>query len=256
MIFSGYHLDRSTPIPLYYQLKGFLLEEIKNGTYPVGSCIPTELEIKERFQISRTTIRQAINSLVQEGWLERKSSKGTFVTNPRGNSIPGFIRTFEPFYRQVKKTGKSASTELLDLKVMNASEEQAALLEINPNERLIYIFRRRFADSVPLVLIENYLPYSMCSFILSHDFEQESLHEILSQRPETAPYLVRNIISAEKSTQNDSELLSIPAGSPVLSFQTLSRTAGNRLIDLAFSRYQGELSKYEVELCQQSIQQP
>lgn len=256
MIFSGYHLDRSTPIPLYYQLKGFLLEEIKNGTYPVGSCIPTELEIKERFNISRTTIRQAINSLVQEGWLERKSSKGTFVTTPRSNRIPGYIRTFEPFYQQVKKTGKTASTELLDLKIINASEEQAALLEINPNEKLIYMFRRRFADSVPLVLIENYLPYSMCSFILSHDFEKESLHEILSQRPETMPYLVRNIISAEKSALNDSELLSIPVGSPVLNFQTISRTADNRLVDHAFSRYQGELNKYEVELCQQSIQQP
>lgn len=253
MIFSGYHLDRSTPIPLYYQLKGFLLEEIKNGTYPVGSCIPTELEIKERFHISRTTIRQAINSLVQEGWLERKSSKGTFVTIPAGNRAPGFIRTFEPFYQQVEKTGKTASTELLDLKIINATEEQAVLLEMNPGDKLIYISRRRFADSVPVVLIENYLPYSMCSFILSHDFEKESLHEILSQRPESMPYLVRNIISAEQSAQQDSELLNIPVGSPILSFQTISRTMDNRLVDYAFSRYQGELNKYEVELCQQSI---
>ena len=74
MIFANYRLDRSTPIPLYYQLKGFILQEIQNGTYPVGSCIPTEMEIRDRFNLSRTTIRQAISELVQEGRLERRTS--------------------------------------------------------------------------------------------------------------------------------------------------------------------------------------
>ena len=83
MIFANYRLDRSTPIPLYYQLKGFILQEIQNGTYPVGSCIPTEMEIRDRFNLSRTTIRQAISELVQEGRLERRTSKGTFVTLPK-----------------------------------------------------------------------------------------------------------------------------------------------------------------------------
>ena len=71
-------LDKNVPIPLYYQLKRLILEDIENGTYPIGSDIPTELQLSEMFDISRTTVRQAITELVQEGRLYRVKSKGTF----------------------------------------------------------------------------------------------------------------------------------------------------------------------------------
>lgn len=250
MILANYHLDRSTPIPLYYQLKGFLLQEIQNGTYPVGSCIPTELEIQERFGLSRTTIRQAISELVQEGWLERRTSKGTFVIDSHKKQSSSNIRSFEPFYQQVKETGRTARTELLDLKIIIADEKQADWLNLSPGDKLIYLARRRYADDIPLVTLRNYLPYSRCSFILSHNFEKESLYEILSQRTETAPYLVKNIISAEEASAEDAELLHIPYGKPILSFRTISKTRDDTLIDYAFSRYHGELNKYEVEVRQ------
>ncbi|MCI9068829.1 MAG: UTRA domain-containing protein, partial [Lachnospiraceae bacterium] len=95
----------------------------------------------------------------------------------------------------------------------------------------------------------NYIPYSLCSYILSHDFEKESLYEILSQKPETAPCMVKNIISAEEATARDAELLGVSPGKPLLNFCTISRTRDNRLIDYAFSRYHGEFCKYEVEVC-------
>lgn len=248
MIFANYRLDRSTPIPLYYQLKGFILQEIQNGTYPVGSCIPTEMEIRDRFSLSRTTIRQAVSELVQEGWLERRTSKGTFVTLPRENHPSNNIRSFEPFYQQVSKTGKTARTELLDLKVIPANSQQAGWLELSPGDKIIYLFRRRFADDLPLVTLQNYIPYSLCSYILSHDFETESLYEILSQKQETAPCLVKNIISTEEASARDSELLNISPGKPVLNFCTISRTRSNIIIDYAFSRYHGDFCKYEVEV--------
>ncbi len=76
-------IDKSIPIPLYFQLKTLIMDEIKNGTYKVGNPIPTEKELSETFQISRTTVQQAITELVQEGWLYRIKSKGTFVSQPK-----------------------------------------------------------------------------------------------------------------------------------------------------------------------------
>ncbi len=251
MIFANYRLDRSTPIPLYYQLKGFILQEIQNGTYPVGSCIPTEMEIRDRFNLSRTTIRQAISELVQEGRLERRTSKGTFVTLPKEKLPSNNIRSFEPFYQQVNKAGKTARTELLDLKVISANKTQAGWLELAPGDKIIYLSRRRFADDTPLVTLQNYIPYSLCSYILSHDFEKESLYEILSQKSETAPCMVKNIISAEEATARDAELLGVSPGKPLLNFCTISRTQDNLIIDYAFSRYHGDFCKYEVEVCRE-----
>ena len=76
-------LDKNVPVPLYFQLKTLILDEIKNGSYKSGELIPTENEISEMFDISRTTVRQAITELVHDGQLYRIKSKGTFVANPK-----------------------------------------------------------------------------------------------------------------------------------------------------------------------------
>ena len=86
-------LDKTTPVPLYFQLKELIMAEIKNGTYPKDSAIPTEKELSDMFDISRTTVRQAIAEMVQEGWLYRVKSKGTFVSQPKINQ--DFIQKLE-----------------------------------------------------------------------------------------------------------------------------------------------------------------
>lgn len=247
MIFENYHLDRSIPIPLYYQLKGFILSDIQNGTYPIGSCIPTELEIQKRFQISRTTIRQAITELVQEGWLERQTSKGTYVTSPPNS--PDYIKDFEPFYQQISKTGKTPSTELLNLNISEATAEIAAYLDISPGEKVIFLSRKRFADNIPIVTSTIYLPYSLCYFILGQNLEKESLHELLSQHPDTKITHVRNIITAETATSEDAQLLQTTLNAPILCFHTTCRTSSGVVCSYTCSRYLGTLSQYQVDVC-------
>ena len=116
-------LDKTTPVPLYFQLKELIMAEIKNGTYPKDSVIPTEKELSEMFDISRTTVRQAIAELVQEGWLYRVKSKGTFVSQPKINQ--DFIQKLESYNDQIRRTGRTPRTEVLDFKVMKASQEVA-----------------------------------------------------------------------------------------------------------------------------------
>lgn len=80
-------IDKSIPIPLYFQLKTLIMDEIKNGTYKVGNPIPTEKELSETFHISRTTVRQAITELVQEGWLYRIKARVLLYHNRRSVKI-------------------------------------------------------------------------------------------------------------------------------------------------------------------------
>ena len=104
-------IDKSIPIPLYFQLKKLILSEIKEGNYRSGELIPTEKEISDAFQISRTTVRQAITELVQEGWLYRVKSKGTFVAQPKISQ--DYIRKIESFNNQIFRLGMTPSTEVL-----------------------------------------------------------------------------------------------------------------------------------------------
>ncbi|MFQ7452758.1 MAG: GntR family transcriptional regulator [Flavonifractor plautii] len=94
-------LDKDVPIPLYFQLEKLILEEIDNGNYPVGSMIPTEMELSQMFGISRTTVRQAISDLVREEHLYRIKSKGTFVAHPK--LVQGFIQSIQSFDDDVRK---------------------------------------------------------------------------------------------------------------------------------------------------------
>jgi GntR family transcriptional regulator len=225
-----------------------LLDEIQKGSYPVGSTIPTETEISDIFQISRSTVRQAIAELAQEGWLDRKTSKGTFVTRPQKNV--SLIRSFEPFYQQVAKSGKRPRTELLRMSVIEAGETIASDLGVDPSSKIISMFRKRYADNVPMVTMQNYLPYSLCSFILSHNFEQESLYEVLMQSSEYRNTVTKTFISAQNANAEDAELLCVKLGSPILHFNTITKVENDGIINFGLSRYRGDMNEFEIDVSQ------
>ncbi len=238
-------LDKSTPIPLYFQLKSIILNDIKDNHFTVGDAIPTENELVEYYHISRSTVRQAISELVQEGWLTRKASKGTFVTKPEQNS--SYIRSFEPFYQQVSKLGKVARTELIDLNVITPTPEIAEKLNLTPEQKVISMFRRRFADDIPMVTFQNYIPYDLCSFILSYDFKTHSLYELLMTNESTKISNTKTIVSAMNATSEDIALLNVKVNTPMLYFHNVSTTADGTVIDYAFAHYRGDLNKFEFE---------
>ncbi len=238
-------LDKSTRIPLYFQLKNIILNDIQNNCFLVGDAIPTENELVEFYHISRSTVRQAISELVQEGWLTRKASKGTFVTKPEQRS--SYIRSFEPFYRQISRLGKTPRTELIDLNVITPSPEIAASLNLSGGQKVISMFRRRFADDIPMVTFQNYIPYDLCSFILSYDFKTHSLYELLMNNASTQIANTKTIVSAMNATTQDIELLNIKVNTPMLCFHNISTTADGTIVDYAFAHYRGDLNKFEFD---------
>lgn len=240
------NLDRSIPIPLYYQLKTILLNKIQNGVYPEGTCIPTEIQLAESLEISRSTVRQAVAELVQEGWLERKISKGTFVCHPP-EIRTSYIRSFEPFYQQIRRQGKTPRTELLEMKVIEASPALAEAMGLKTGDKVISMFRRRFSDDDPMVSIHNHLPWETCGFVMGHDFKTESLYEIMTQEKESRPVRTRTIVCAERADTKDVELLKIKLGAPILSFQTISYNEDGKIVDYATSHYRGDYNKFEID---------
>lgn len=239
-------LNRSIPTPLYYQLKCILLNSIKNGEIAENETIPTEVELQKMFNISRATIRQAISELVQEGWLDRKTSKGTFVLRP--DKQVSHFHAFEPFHQQVKKLGKVAKTELQSLKIIEAQDFLAQEMQLQPSDKIISMFRVRFADDEPMVTIHNYLPFSLCDFILSHDFKTESLYEILMGNDQTTIETTKTIISAALPTIEDHQLLHAQMDMPILSCNTIARSYSGVIIDFAYSHYRGDMNRFEIDV--------
>ena len=239
-------LDKNTPIPLYFQLEKLILEEIENGAYPAGSMIPTEKELSEIFGISRTTVRQAIADLVRREQLYRIKSKGTFVSKPKINQ--GFIQSIQSFDEDLRNEGRNPSTQVLALKPVLLPEEIAFQMGIAPGTEAVYLYRKRCADGEPIVRVETYLPYDLCSFTLEHDFTSESLYQVLSEREDTRVTHIIRTCEAKLANTDDVAVLNMKRGRPIHYFISVGRNRAGRIIEYSIARYRGDQSKFRVEL--------
>ncbi len=239
-------LDKTTPIPLYYQLKQILLDAIKRGDYPVDSLIPTEKELSEMFQISRTTVRQAITEMVQEGWLYRIASKGTFVA--RLKIKQDFIKRLETFNEQIERTGCKPSTELLKLEVVDMPLSIRDHFNLAEKGRYVYLYRRRFADDDPIVTVETWLPYERCAFVLEHDFAVESLYKVLAEKDVTRVFHVTRILEAVPANSRDVGTLNLRRGNPIQLSTTIGYNRADEPVEYSIARYRGDRNRFEVDL--------
>lgn len=240
-------IDRSVPIPMYYQLKELILSEIQQGHYKTGDPIPTEKEISELFQLSRTTVRQAIAELVQEGWLYRVKSKGTFVDHPK---IPqNFIRKVESYNNAVMRMGMTPSSRVLKLEPKKASQIAPAIAEalrLKNSDKVIYLERIRMADEEPIVIGRTWLPYASCHFLLEHDFNSEQLYPLLALTDRTRIFRIERLVEAVAATAEDARLLQIKKGAPIQFFTSVGYNAYEEPIEYTFSRYRGDRNTFEV----------
>src|SRR5699024_10212385 len=239
-------LDKSIPVPLYYQLKEKLLSDIKNGDYKLGDAIPTEKDLSSMFVISRTTVRQAINELVQEGWLYREKSKGTFVTKPKINQ--SFVQALGSFNEQMEKLGKRPSTQLLELKVISVPDCVLNKLNLNKNDKVIYMHRKRYADEIPIVMVETFLPYNKCQFILDYDLENFSLYPLLRNYEKTEIHKIHRYIEAVIAEDYDVDNLNISVNNAIQLFTSIAYSAYEEPIEYSIARYRGDQNVFEVTI--------
>lgn len=245
VMIENHILDKSIPIPLYYQLKTIINSEIEQGNYKTHDAIPTEEELISQFNVSRTTVRQAITELVQEGRLYRIKSKGTFVAQNKIDQ--DFIIRLESFNDQMSRLGKAPSSEVLDFRLGVAPANVAAALQIAENSPIVFLQRRRYADSTPVVIQKVYLPSPGCDFVLGHDMSTESLYGILeSGGTAYKVHHVRRVAEAIKAPQAIARQLGIKTGDPILFFDSVAYNAAGAPIEYTRAYYRGDSSKFEV----------
>src|SRR5690349_24653199 len=170
------HLDRSSPVPLYFQVATRLQELIEKGEIGVGSRIENEVDLAERLGVSRPTTRRAIQYLVERGMLVRKRGVGTQVVHPKVRR-PVELSSLSD---DLSAGDRAPRTEVLDLRVVPASEEVAAALELLPGTEVTWIERLRHAAGEPLALMHNAIPRDVLR-PTEADLAANGLYELLRQ---------------------------------------------------------------------------
>ncbi len=165
-------------VPLYCKLAEQLDEQIKNGTLKKGEKIPSERELCEIYNVSRMTVRLAIDELDRQGKIEKIQGKGTFVLN---TSIVQNLNNVYSFSKEMEKQGKISSTKILKREIMAANYSIASHLGINENDQVVYLERLRLAEDVAVMVEKAWFPYHPYEFLLSIDFSRKGLYKTLEE---------------------------------------------------------------------------
>lgn len=243
---GGIRLDKSVPVPLYYQLKQQILERILSGELAVDEQIPNEIDLVSALSVSRSTVRQAVSELVSEGYLLRVKSKGTFVSRPKLDE--GFFQILESFNSEMLGKGLKPSTQVLELKAVPGVEKINRRLGITSDAPLVCLRRLRFADGEPVVYLETYLPHGRFAGLLDEDFTSQSLYSLLETKYRARVVKASREIEAVLATPEEARYLRIPRNSAVCLVKTMAYLSGDVPVEYSVARYRGDRNKFSVEL--------
>lgn len=235
-------LDRSGPVPLYFQVASSLERAITDGVLPPGSRLENEVALGERLGLSRPTIRRAIQELVDKGLLVRRRGIGTQVVHGRVTRNVEFTSLYE----DLERSGQSPETRLLSAETRPADESAAELLGVAVGRPTLFLRRLRLADGVPLALLENTLPEPFVT-IDTDSLTRHGLYQVLRSRG-VAMRVAKQSIGARQATADEARLLDMPELSAVL---TMNRTAfdnSGRAVEFGRHCYRPDLYSFEITL--------
>lgn len=214
----------SSKMPLHQQLYVDLRSKIQSGEWKPGDLIPAESALTQSYNMSRITVRTALDHLVKDGFIDRFAGRGSFVKAAK----PEERQCLTSFTDQVLNSGRTPSTKLIKLERFKHSEKS---LPFATGETIVMIERLRLINGEPAVLMRSYLPERFVPDIQASHFEetgrQQSLLYILEQFFGIALDKGEETIAATCVGQEDASLLSLPEGDAIVEKICLVRNLKN-----------------------------
>lgn len=230
-------------IPLYFQLKEYLLKEIKEN-YPAGSLLPSEGEIEQKYGVSRITVRKAIEELSREGIVIKKQGKGTFVQEEKilydANIIGSLTQRLEAQKHQLQ----TKSIEYLTI------TEAHHVKELLGCDTLLCIKRFRILDGIPFAIMLNYIDATNVPNI-QEAFDIESLYTFYTQQYGITFHYAEETVGAKAATKAHSRQLELPPGTPLLSLQRLSYNKKHKPIEYSDIVIRSDMYQHKIILLPQ-----
>ncbi len=237
--------NRSLSTPLYHQIRDSLREELRDESLRPGERIPSEAELSQRYRVSRITVKQAIQSLVQEGLLYRLQGKGTFVARPK---VEHSLNRLTSFSQQMMDRGMKPSTRMLETEIVAARGRVREALAVADGTLVTKIRRLRLADGEIMGAQTAYVPVDLCPDLIDSLGEDMSLYEVLRTRYQLIPSRALENYTAITLDPYDARLLEVPEGSPALYAERMTYLPDNRTLEYVVSILRADRYKLYVEL--------
>lgn len=233
------------PTPLYDQLKEILRQEIAKGAYRPEEQLPSETQLVQRYNISRTTVRQALNDLVNEGILYRRQGKGTFVAPPK---IEQELVRLTDFVEDMAQAGLNPSSKVISLTEEAASPEVAATLGLEVGVIVMRLERLRLADGKPVAYDITWLPRRYGLLVADEDLAANTIYKILETKFDIPVLRGTYFIEACNAILELAQALEIEPDTALLLLSRVSYTDGNKAVYYQKRYFRSDSLKYRISL--------
>lgn len=225
-------MNEHSRVPRYVAIMEDVQSYIQENQLKPGDRIPTETEMMEQFGVSRATVRQAIQELVNEGAVEKRHGSGTFVAEPQ---LSVEINGFFSFYEEAAKRAGHSSTAIRRVELEDSpSDKVRRRLRLAPGEASVIVERVRSIDGDPVMLECTHLPASLFGGLTVADVEGRSIYDVFRDRG------IRHVEGKERFRPYNPDLeirktLALDADVPVLRFSRLLQDDAGRYIEYTIS---------------------
>ncbi len=241
-------MDKEYPVPLYYKVYKDIKQKILDGVYKPGDRIPPESELVSNYNVSRLTIRRALEELRSEGFITRAKGRGTFITGKKEEEQMNVLKGFTD---KAREEGVTVRSLVLENRLVEIPSELTQVFNLETGTMVILLKRVRYMNEEPVAIESAYLNTAIdvrLLNILKKDMSKESLYEFI--RNELKIPLLRAFEELEvgQVSGNDARLLSIAPGSCVLLRKRYTYTTNSRCIEYVRSIYRGDRYRFKIEL--------
>lgn len=244
VLLSNISID--SDVPLYYQIISVIKRNLAAGMIKPGDMLPSETAFCETYNISRTTIRQAIGELEAEGLVVRRRGKGTFISEPK---MKRKMQDIYSFSKEMRSMGLVPSSRVLGFEVIEAEKNLADNMGLKaPKTKVFKIVRIRLANDEPLLLETTYVPYDIYPQLSRDRLESESLYSIITGVAGIIPASAEESYETILIDKSIAELLKCKANSCGFFVERKAWSQADEVYELTQSIIRGDRTKFVVRL--------
>ena len=235
-------VDRGSPVPLYFQVAQHLERAIDAGDLPPGTLLLNEIALADALNLSRPSMRRAIQSLADKGLVVRRRGIGTRVVQPK------MRRPLEltSLYDDLARDGREPTTDVLSCAMVPATAMVADKLQIDESAEVLELVRLRGANGKPIAKMTNYLPAALATFT-DDDLAHRGLYDLIRTRGITLHSAVQTV-GARTATAADAKLFQEPRGSALLTMERVAYDDHGKVVEYGTHQYAASRYSFEINL--------
>lgn len=219
--------------PAHVRIRTDLLQEIESGAFGVDQRLPSEVELAERYGVTRMTVRQALMALVNDGMLVRRRGVGTFVA--MGAAKRRNMSRLTGFMEEMRSDGREVQTRMLVQQIEPPTDGLGTSLQLASGAHVVHVARLRMVDGEPVIVQHSWVPYDRAPELWNEPLVDDSLYATLRERYGIQLRRADQRIGAVAANSELASLLELRTGAPLLRIERVAFDAGNVPVEFARS---------------------